>query len=472
VVFHSLEFGVLLVVALLLFWWFRDRRTLRTWITLAASLVFYGYGTGWFVWLLIASCVLDYAMGRVIDAARTPRQRTIALVASVAGNLAMLGYFKYTYWLATTVVDPLLHACGVDASVVRFAWTGAVPVGISFYTFQTLSYTIDVFRRQLPAERRLDDFAFFVAFFPQLVAGPIVRAADFLPQMARRPRVSLDEVKQALWRIAVGLAKKALIADVLGRSIVDPVLMAPGSYTPFAHLVACYAFMLQIYCDFSGYSDIAIGTAKLFGFDLRENFATPYRSLGVREFWRRWHISLSSWIRDYLWYPLGGTRCSEPRIVFNYFVTMVLMGLWHGGNTLCLALGVLQAVGMTVERWLERARGGTPFPTTLPRRALAWLLTIHFFALSQLLLRADGVDNFTAMLSSFGGQSLDGVAMWAWIALGIAVFAHFEPFDLDAKCARAWRRLPLLLIGVLLGALAGVLFLTMSSQTAFIYFQF
>lgn len=471
-VFHSAEFGVLLVAALLLFWLLRDRRTLRTWITLAASLVFYGWGTGWFVWLLIASCVLDYGMGRIIDAARDERRRKIALVCSIAGNLAMLGYFKYTHWLATTVIDPLLHACGVDASVARFAWSGAVPVGISFYTFQTLSYTIDVFRRQLPAERRLDDLAFFVAFFPQLVAGPIVRAVDFLPQIVRRPTVTHAEIKQALWRIAVGLAKKALIADVLGRSIVDPVLGSPGAYTPLAHLVACYAFTFQIYCDFSGYSDIAIGTAKLFGFELKENFATPYRSLGVREFWRRWHISLSSWIRDYLWYPLGGTRCSEPRIVFNYFVTMVLMGLWHGGNTLCLALGVLQAIGMCTERLLERARGGTPFATTWLRRAIAWTLTYHFFVLSQLLLRANGVDHFAEMLTTFGQHSLGGVAPWAWIAFAIAIFAHFEPFDLEARCARWWGRLPLLVIGILLGALAGVLFLTMSSQTAFIYFQF
>ncbi|MBK6939049.1 MAG: MBOAT family protein [Planctomycetes bacterium] len=471
-VFHSAEFGVLLVVVLLLHGLLRDRRTLRTWTTLAASLVFYGWGTRWFVGLLIASCVLDYVMGRVIDAARSERRRKLALIVSVAGNLGMLGYFKYTHWLATSVIDPLLAACGSDASVVRYAWAGAVPVGISFYTFQTLSYTIDVFRRQLPAERRIDDFAFFVAFFPQLVAGPIVRAIDFLPQMMRRPSVRHDEIKQALWRIAVGLAKKALIADVLGRSIVDPVLASPGAYTPFAHLVACYAFTFQIYCDFSGYTDIAIGTAKLFGFDLKENFATPYRSLGVREFWRRWHISLSSWIRDYLWYPLGGTRCSEPRIVFNYFVTMVLMGLWHGGNTLCLALGVLQAIGMTVERQLERARGGVPFPTTGPRRVVAWVLTYHFFVLSQLLLRASDTANFRAMLSTFGERSLDGVAAWAWAAFAIAVFAHFEPFGIEERCARAWQRLPLLLIGVLLGALAGVLFLTMSSQTAFIYFQF
>jgi D-alanyl-lipoteichoic acid acyltransferase DltB (MBOAT superfamily) len=301
------------------------------------------------------------------------------------------------------------------------------------------------------------------------VAGPIVRARDFLPQLERPPWLDRARLHDGLWRIGIGLAKKTLLADVIGRALVDPVHANPGAYAAPLHLLAVYAFSFQIYCDFSGYSDIAIGSARLFGFDLLENFDAPYRARSIREFWRRWHISLSSWVRDYLFHPLGGSRGSELRVARNLMITMVVIGLWHGASTLWLLYGVLQGLALVFERWRERAAGG-PFATTPARRALAWLAAFHFTTLTCILIRAADMDAVRALLGSAGDSW--AVDPWGWAALAGAVVTHFLPDRLVEVLRARVLALPTLALGAALGLLLGALFLVIHGETPFIYFQF
>ncbi len=466
--FHSWHYGLLLVTTLLLYWSCANRRALRTWLLLGASLLFYGAFEPWFVWLLVFSTLLDYLVGRLLSRLSSPRGRLVALCCSLFGNLGLLAYFKYSAWIAE-LCAPLQAALGTHVPLMELAWTDKVPVGISFYTFQTLSYTIDVYRGTLAPQRSVRDFAFFVSFFPQLVAGPIVRARDFLPQISWKPRFDKQRLHDGLWRIGIGLAKKTLLADVIGRTLVDPVYTHPESYSGPLHLLAIYAFAFQIYCDFSGYSDIAIGSARLFGYDLLENFNAPYRSLSIREFWRRWHISLSSWVRDYLYFPLGGSRGSEWKVARNLMITMVVIGLWHGASSLWLLYGILQALALIFERWREHVTG-EPFATTPLRRAMAWLVAFHFTTLAYVLVRAGDLGNAGDVLTRFGSSWELG--RWGWVALAGAVLTHFLPERcVDAVRARVLG-LPTPAVGVLLGLLLGTLFLVIQGQTPFIYFQF
>ncbi|MBM3977434.1 MAG: MBOAT family protein [Planctomycetes bacterium] len=467
--FHSWHYALLLTGTLLVYWLCAHQRALRTWLLLFVSLFYYGAFEPWFLWLIVFSTVLDYAVGRYIGSARTRRAKLGGLWCSLLGNLLLLGYFKYSLWLAE-LCEPLQQALGTQVPLREYAWKDKVPVGISFYTFQSLSYTIDVFRGTLPPLRSLRDFSTFVAFFPQLVAGPIVRAKDFLPQMELGPRLDRAALHGALWRIAIGLAKKTLLADILARYLVDPVYAHPEQYSPLMHLVALYAFSAQIYCDFSGYSDIAIGSARLFGYELLENFDAPYRALSVREFWRRWHISLSTWVRDYLFFPLGGSRGSEGRVAFNLMVTMVIIGLWHGASTLWLIYGLSQGAALVAERWFERLRGGRPYATTLGRKVLCWTLAFHFTTVTCSLIRAPDMEALRRLFSDFGASS--EMAVWGWIALAGAAITHYMPDRWIEACRLRVVALPTAVIGLLLGLLAGTLFVVIEGQTPFIYFQF
>ena len=346
-----------------------------------------------------------------------------------------------------------------------------VPVGISFYTFQTMSYTIDIYRGKLAPARNLLEFAFFVTFFPQLVAGPIVRAIDFLPQLELRPALSRDELHYGLRRFGTGLVKKVLVADVLGRYLVDPVYAAPGDFSPLAHALCLYAFTLQIYYDFSGYSDCAIGIARLFGFHLLENFDGPYRARSVREFWRRWHISLSSWVRDYIFFPLGGSRgISEVKVARNLMVTMVVIGVWHGASVLWVIYGLLNGTVMILERWLERLRGGREFATSPARSAVAWALTYHFIVLTLVFVRAPNLGRATDMFRVFGPSS--DLHHYGLLALAIGAAAHFQPLGLLRRFEGFLVRLPTAVCGLLLGVVAGCVAILVVGETPFIYFQF
>jgi len=465
--FHSTHYAALLLTTLCLYWACVRRRGLRNLVLLVASQVFYA-GWGWrFVPLLWFSCLLDWTCARRIAATEDGRTRRVFLVVALAGNVTLLCFFKYYDWLAGGLRDGL-GRLGVESPLPLLAI--ALPVGISFYTFQSMSYSIDVYRRELRPARSPLEFATFVSFFPQLVAGPIVRAAQFLPQFERPPWLDRPRLHAALYRIGLGLAKKVVLSDTLGRLLVDPVYGDPGASTAWMHLLAAEVFLVQIYFDFSGYCDIAIGSARLFGFELPENFDRPYRSRSVREFWRRWHITLSSWLRDYVYFPLGGSRRPEPRVWFNLMFSMFLIGLWHGASVPWVMMGLIQGLAMCVERFLERRRGGKPFATTPARSLLAWFAAMQCVAITLGFARCSSVEHLGRMLSSFGAVA--SVSPWAWAALAVALLVLLLPTRPLDRARDALLALPTPLVGVALGAVIGVVGYLNVGDTPYYYFQF
>jgi alginate O-acetyltransferase complex protein AlgI len=360
--FASFDFLLFLLPVFVAYWALGDRPRARGMILIAAGYFFYMAAPKpvegpppprfYYVGLLIGTTLVDYLCGRWIAAApaRSFRRRVL-LALSLSANLGLLGYFKYTGFLLEVASD-VSRAFGSHLSFPVFSTV--LPIGISFYTFQSLSYTVDVYRGRINAERSLLRFATFITFFPQLVAGPIVRASEFLPQLYQRPRLTRDDVDFALHRIVKGVVKKVVFADFIAASFTDRVLASPAEFSALENLVALYAFTLQIYADFSGYSDVAIGTARLFGFRIPENFNRPYQAVDVADFWRRWHMTLSSWLRDYVYYPLGGSRKGAARTYVNLWITMFLVGLWHGATFNFVIYAVLQASAMVFNRFIHR----------------------------------------------------------------------------------------------------------------------
>jgi alginate O-acetyltransferase complex protein AlgI len=356
--FASFDFVLFFVPVLLAYWLLARRPVVRWLVLLGASYFFYcasakpasgPWPTPWyFVGLIVASTLMDYVAARIMAAASRPLVRNLALSVSLAGNLGMLGYFKYTAFLLE-VTSEVVHLLGMPIRVPSLHL--ALPIGISFYTFQSMSYTIDVWRGRIQAESSLLRFAVYVAFFPQLVAGPIVRPAEFLPQLRAPARVDVDDVNFAIYRIGKGLFKKVVLGDLIAANFTDLVFTTPTSYSSLENVLALYAFTLQIYADFSGYSDMAIGVARLLGIRLPENFDRPYQSRDVGEFWRRWHMTLSNWLRDYVFYPLGGSRGSQARTYFNLWLTMFLVGIWHGASWNFVIYGNLHAMALLYSRF-------------------------------------------------------------------------------------------------------------------------
>ncbi len=307
--------------------------------------------------LLLGTIVLDYYLGIWIERTEDPWKRKALVVVSLCSNLGILAFFKYTNFFTQDIVNPIAGYVAPDAGQIA-PLDLILPAGISFHTFQSLSYTIDVYRRELKATRSVVKFATFVLFFPQLVAGPIVRAQDLLPQLDTLPEMQLERATQGLFRICTGLFKKIAIADTLALAIVDRVFEAPERFSALEVAVGVWAYALQIFCDFSAYSDIAIGSAQVLGFTLPENFRTPYRSANLQEFWRRWHISLSTWLRDYLYITLGGSKKGAARTYVNLILTMLLGGLWHGASFAFLVWGALHGFGLAITRFFQRATAG------------------------------------------------------------------------------------------------------------------
>ncbi|MBL0213332.1 MAG: MBOAT family protein [Myxococcales bacterium] len=301
--------------------------------------------------VLLATIVLDYYLGIWIERTEDPWKRKALVIVSLCSNLGILVFFKYTDFFTQDIVNPLADTQIKPLHLI-------LPAGISFHTFQSLSYTIDVYRRQLKATQSVVQFATFVLFFPQLVAGPIVRAQDLLPQLETLPPLELEAATRGLFRIVTGLFKKIAIADTLALAIVDRVFEAPERFSALEVAVGVWAYALQIFCDFSAYSDIAIGSAQILGFTLPENFRTPYRSANLQEFWRRWHISLSTWLRDYLYISLGGSRLGPARTYVNLIATMILGGLWHGASFAFIVWGALHGFGLAVTRFFQRRTAG------------------------------------------------------------------------------------------------------------------
>jgi D-alanyl-lipoteichoic acid acyltransferase DltB (MBOAT superfamily) len=320
------------------------------------SIYFYYKAGGLYFFLLIFSTLVDYSIGIGMGSTRIKWKRKFLLITSLLVNLGVLGYFKYSYFFA----DLIFQVSSYQPKVVNYfsVFTNTflnsqldvnkiiLPVGVSFFTFQTISYAVDVYRGRINPVKNIIDFGFYVSFFPQLVAGPIVRAWEFIPQLHKKYQLSKRWFWWSVWLIMGGLFKKVVISDFISVNLVDRVFESPIMYSGVELLMGAYAYTLQIYCDFSGYTDIAIGIALILGFRLPDNFNRPYMATSLTDFWRRWHISLSSWLRDYLYIPLGGNRLGKVRQSVNLMITMLLGGLWHGAGWLFVMWGVLHGLGL------------------------------------------------------------------------------------------------------------------------------
>ena len=353
--FCSQDYAIFFALVLALYWAMPWPRA-RVWLLLAASFTFYACWNRWLALLIAATSTMDYAVGLGLESWRSAWRRKALLAASLAANIGMLAAFKYANFFLDSL-GSALDACGAHATLPVLKVI--LPVGISFYTFEAVNYTVDVYRRRIRAERCLPHFLLFVTFFPHLVAGPIVRARDFLPQIRRAKRWSWPRAELGVGLFLIGLFKKMAIADRMAL-YVDPVFNQPEAYGTYATWIATVAYAIQIYCDFSGYTDMALGSAHLLGYKLAPNFRMPYLSANVGEFWRRWHISLSSWLRDYLFIPLGGSRGTAGRTARNLLITMTLGGLWHGASWTFVAWGMLHGVLLVVHRGFQSACRSRP----------------------------------------------------------------------------------------------------------------
>ena len=389
--FAQAEYPIFLAIVVLLIAC-TGHATSRKLIVLAASFYFYTYWDYRFLGLLVASTLLDWSIGLGLARSTDETIRRMLLGLSIAGNLGVLGFFKY-YNFFIESAQAILDTWGLHAGTLSIV----LPIGISFYTFQTLSYSIDVYRRRLEPCRSLLDFSLYVTFFPQLVAGPIVRASEFLPQLVAAPRVELAGLYPGLTQILRGFVKKLLIADHLA-AMVDPVFATPDLYAATTVAIAIVAYAGQIYGDFSGYSDIAVGSARLLGFSLPENFAHPYLSTSVADFWRRWHITLSTWLRDYLYIPLGGNRLGTVRTYANLMITMVLGGLWHGAAWTFVAWGAWHGLALSLERFLSSKSAANRL--TQPQVFLRTLTTFGIVLFGWMLFRSQSIPQFITLVQS------------------------------------------------------------------------
>ncbi len=424
-IFTEARFLVFFLVAFVVHWALPTNRTRKLWL-LGLSYLFYGAWDWRFLSLILFSTLLDYGIGLALERSESSTRRRWLLTASLIGNLGLLGFFKY-YNFFVQSGSALLSWLGLPAHDLTLQII--LPVGISFYTFQTLSYTIDIYRRKMASAPSLLDFAVFVGFFPQLVAGPIVRASHFLPQLVEKRLWSRVEVRSCLTLFLIGFIKKAVVSDNVA-PITDQVFGDPDSYTALSNWVALFLWHVQIYCDFSGYSDMAIATAGLLGYHLPLNFDFPYFSRNIGEFWQRWHISLSTWFRDYLYISLGGSRGSGWKAMWTGTITMMLCGLWHGAGWQYVGFGVLMSSAIILSRlWSHFVPDGSA-----PRRAVTWLgplLMNYFLFINWIVFRAVGWEECMEMFRIFffldagGADTISTLWMLVFVAFAIVHTAFF-----------------------------------------------
>lgn len=466
--FPTLTFGLFFLVVFPAVWAARSNEW-RKLLLLVASWVFYGAWDWRFVPLLIGSALINWGAAALIARRDDQGTRKALLIGGVAANLFLLGFFKYFDFFAQQAGSLLtLLGIGQDAPLMQVI----LPVGISFFTFQGISYIVDVHRGRVPAARLLD-ILLLMSFFPHLVAGPIVRAADLVPQFQQTPKLNRGTVSMGLLLIVWGLFKKAVIASELATQFVDPVFSTPSAHGSLDLILAAYGYAVQIYCDFSAYSDMAIGIAALLGYRFPRNFDRPYRSASLQEFWRRWHISLSRWLRDYLYIEaLGGSRGGKFRLYRNLMITMLLGGLWHGAAWTFVIWGGLHGTALVVERvWATspRTRG-----IVLPHWAKI-VLTFHVVTLGWIFFRAASFGDALAYLGGIVAPATGAVTVTPLIVLLIAfgLAIHALRWDSMTRLAERLRALPApAFAGALVAAMLVVDAMRFEGIAPFIYFRF
>ncbi len=488
-IFTRFYFWVFFAIVLSLYSIIYKKRAARNTYLLLVSSFFYYKSGGYFFIILAFTTLFDYAVGLWIGKARSGIPKKIYLTLSIIMNLGVLAYFKYSYF----ILDSINNLFKSDLKVVNYLalWTNNVagthiditsiilPVGISFYTFQSISYTVSVYRNKTKPLHNILDYGCFVTFFPQLVAGPIVKAYDFIPQLYKEYTLSKQEFGFALFLILNGLIKKMLISDYISINFVDRVFDSPLAYSGFENLMAVYGYAIQIYCDFSGYTDIAIGVAFLLGFRLPLNFNSPYKAANITDFWHRWHISLSTWLRDYLYIPLGGNKKGKIRTYINLMLVMLIGGLWHGAAVRFIIWGGLHGLGLAIHKlWLNY------FPSNKNENKIntfiASFLTFHFVLFAWIFFRADSMRSVSAMLNQitqhFNWNMVAQIIISYKNVFSLIVLAfiiHWLPVNIKDFYKNNFIKTPYLVKAFIVVIIIFILFQVKSSEIQpFIYFQF
>lgn len=488
-IFTSIAFWLFFLVIILLYSLFYKRCLVRNLYLLLVSIFFYYKTGGLFVLLLLMVILLNYSSGLAISRSVSQRKKRLFLILGICANLLILAYFKYTGFFVGLVND-MLGTSFIEKDYLAMLTNNLLgshfnidniilPIGISFFLFQSISYIVDVYRDDVEVVNNIVDFGFYVSFFPQLVAGPIVRASEFIPQLHTPYNASSREFSHALFLISKGLIKKIVISDFIAMNLVDRVFDMPAAFSGFENLMAVYGYALQIYCDFSGYTDIAIGLALVLGFRIPANFNSPYKAVDLSDFWRRWHISLSRWLKDYLYIPLGGNRKGSVRTYLNLLITMLLGGLWHGASMKFVIWGGMHGIGLVVNR-IWRKITNSNGNSGLLGRFFTSFLTFHFVCLCWIFFRSTDTNSAFVMLSqifnSFSPGAFSEVlsAYGRLFAVMIAGYSmHLLPEDMKESYRGMFIRSPLVIqiIAVLLIAI----FISAMQSTdvmPFIYFRF
>lgn len=486
-IFSTWTFAFFFVTVFGIHWALPNRRWRHPFLLLA-SYFFYMYWNPWLVSIIIGLTLFDFSVGLLLERVSAQRRRKALLITSLAANLGVLAVFKYADFF-------ILSLCGMlaDFGLQTNLHTLAIilPIGISFHTFQTMSYTIDVYRGKLAAVRSLPDFALFVAFFPQLVAGPITRASHFLPQLAYEKRFDWAKMDTAAVLFMVGLTKKILIADQLA-TLVDPVFAEPTRYVTRDLWLAMFCYGGQIYCDFSGYTDMAIAVAAVFGFQLPVNFINPYLATSLPDFWKRWHISLSSWLRDYLYIPLGGSRGGWLQTCRNLMITMLLGGLWHGASWTFVVWGAIHGAALIVGKAFKAGEENATRLARATRLVMGWGLTLLVVHLAWVFFRCQPVWFAGTVEPEPAGVALQRAVYFvthlflpapvenpAWLMdklpmiVLLGLMAVMQLYDEWVRRGRPRLRLPAPVAGMgYAGWIVALVLLSASNGNPFIYFQF
>ena len=465
------------------------QKAFRNLFLFVASLFFYYKTSGLFFLLLIFSTVTDYYIGHAIYKSKDYYIRRRWLILSVCLNLGVLVYFKYTYFFTDTfnsVFNANLRVVN-HLAVLSNELTGThfdisrifLPVGISFFTFQTISYSVDIFRNKVKPVNSIVDFGFYVSFFPQLVAGPIVRASDFIPQLYKKYTLNNYEFGYALFLILSGLTKKLLIGDYLAVNFIDRIFANPLSFSGFENMMALYGYSIQVYCDFSGYTDIATGIALLLGFQLPINFNSPYKARNLGDFWKRWHISLSSWLKDYLYIPLGGNRKGKVKTNVNLMITMLLGGLWHGPSWNFVIWGGINGVGLIVYKYWKRI---SPYEKINNWYVNGWkiFLTFNFITFTRLFFRGEDPgrvgEMFSQIFRDFNWSMISEVISSyksVFLLMLFAYLVHWLPANTQELVRESFIKTPLYVKVLATVLLIFIIYQSVSAELQpFIYYQF
>lgn len=471
--FTTGKYFLFLTIVFFLYWTLARTRRLAVLFILLASYYFYALWNPKFVLLLFGLSTIDFLTARGIGASANNRLRRSLLFVSVITDVGALIVFKYFNFFSASATSLLgqLHWQTRSFLIEDLV----IPLGLSFITFRSLSYVIDVYRKTMPATSRYFDYLAFVAFFPTLIAGPVVRAKELLPQF-ERPNFTNDRGVEAIFLILLGLIKKVAIADMLGANLVDRVFDQPQLYSSLETLAAIYGYAIQIYCDFSGYSDIAIGSALLLGFTLPENFNSPYRAQNLREFWKRWHITLSNWLFDYVYLSVGGLRKRRFNLYRNLCLTFLIGGLWHGAAWTFVIWGGLHGLGLCAAHWWNswRKRSGRRPSQQWWTKALCTVATFHFVCLTWIVFRSESVDHALGVLRRLTvfQFSMGNLPVSLILLLGLASLSHWLPAKAFAALRQGWGWLPSPAQAVVILSVAFGLYYLSGTEVQFIYGNF